>query len=204
MGRRLGKDFFCRDPVVVARELLGKLLVSEIPGVRVSGMVVETEAYLGPHDRASHGYGWKRRKGSWPLFEDCGLTYVYRVHGKPLLNVTTYPPKEPTAVLIRALEPVEGIEVMARLRGVEVKGKADLKKLCSGPAKLCQALGIGIEHNGLSLEDGPIYFEEFRDPGEVIADKRVGVDYAGAFKDLPLRFLIDSPFVSKRPSKASL
>ncbi len=195
----MGKEFFCRDPVLVAVDLLGKLLVSETTGARVSGMVVETEAYLGVNDRASHGYGWKRRKGSWPLFEDCGLTYVYPVHGKPLLNVTTAPPKEPTAVLIRALEPVEGVEIMAKLRRIEIRGERDLRKLCSGPARLAQALGIGLEHNGLDLSKGPIYFEEYRKPERVLTSRRVGVEYAGAFKDLPLRFLMDSPFVSRKP-----
>ena len=119
MGSKLGRDFFCRDPVVVAIELLGKLLVREIDGRRVSGMIVETEAYLGRNDRASHGFGGRRTPRMEPLYRDCGLLYVYPVHAYAMLNVTTAPPGEPTAVLVRALEPMEGLEIMRRNRRID-------------------------------------------------------------------------------------
>lgn len=193
---RLSRDFFCSDPVVVARELLGKLLVREINGKRLSGMVVETEAYLGRNDRASRGHKGKRTAKMWPLYEGCGLLYLYPVHGYTMLNVTTAPPGEPTAVLIRALEPVEGLRVMIKNRGVK-----DMKKLCSGPGKLTRALAITPDMNGLSVDEGLLYFEEYReiDEGDIVAAKRVGVDYAGRHADLPLRFYLKgSRYVSRK------
>ncbi|MCD6348652.1 MAG: DNA-3-methyladenine glycosylase [Candidatus Korarchaeota archaeon] len=195
MGRRLGRSFFCRDPVVVAKELLGKLLVRELEDRRLAGIVVETEAYLGVNDRASHGYGGRRTLRMWPLYSDCGLLYIYPVHGYSMLNITVAPPKEPTAVLIRALEPVEGVEIM-----MEFRNTRDVRKLCSGPGRLTKALKITQEMNGLSVADGPVYFEEYMEvtDEEVVATKRVGVDYAGRHADLPLRFYVrDSKFVSK-------
>ncbi len=193
---RLSRDFFCRDPVVVARDLLGKLLVREFKGDRISGVVVETEAYLGRNDRASHGFGGKRTPRMWPLYEGCGLFYIYPVHGYAMLNVTTAPPEEPTAVLIRALEPVEGVDIMRRNRGTD-----DARNLCSGPGKLTKALGITLEMNGLSVEDGPLYFEEYMrvDEREIVATKRVGVDYAGRHADLPLRFYLKGNRYVSRP-----
>ena len=196
MERILGRNFFCRDPVVVARDLLGKLLVRELEGRRISGVVVETEAYLGRNDRASHGYGGRRTPRMWPLYEGCGLLYIYPVHAYAMLNITTGPPGEPTAVLIRALEPVEGLDVMRMNRRVE-----DPRKLCSGPGRLTRALAITSELNGRSVEEGPVYFEIYRDVGEedIVAAPRVGVDYAGAHAWLPLRFYVrGSKYVSKK------
>ena len=194
MGR-LGRGFFCRDPVIVARELLGKLLVRELEGKRLSGIVVETEAYLGRNDRASHGFGGKRSPSMWPLYSGCGLLYIYPVHGYSMLNVTTGPPDEPTAVLIRALEPVEGVKLMMRNRGSD-----DIRRLCSGPGRLTKALAIGTELNGADVTEGPLYFEERREvrPEDIVATKRIGVDYAGRHADLPLRFYLrGSAFISK-------
>ena len=192
---RLSREFFCRDPVLVARDLLGKLLVRDYDGKRLSGIVVETEAYLGIYDKASRGYGGRMTKSMKPLYEDCGLLYVYPVHMYLMLNVTTAPPREPTAVLIRALEPLEGIDIMMRNRGMN-----DIRKLCSGPGRLTKALGITKEFNGLSAVDGPIHFEDYIkvEEGEIVATKRIGVDYAGRHADLPLRFYIKgNKFVSK-------
>lgn len=192
----LGRDFFCRDPVVVARELLGKLLVREINGKRLSGVIIETEAYLGRYDRASHGYGGRRTNRMWPLYEGCGLLYIYPVHAYAMLNVTTAPPGEPTAVLIRALEPVEGLEEMIKNRGVR-----EAKKLCSGPGRLTRALGITPDMNGLSVDNGPVHFEEYRevDGREIVAARRIGVEYAGSHADLPLRFYVKgSKFISRK------
>ncbi len=199
-GRRLSRDFFCKDPVTLAVDLLGKLLVHESREGKTSGIVVETEAYLGREDRASHGYGGRRTPRMDPLYGPCGRAYVYVVHGKPLLNVVAGPPGEPTAVLIRALEPREGIELMARRRGVKVEKPSDMKKLCSGPGRLTQAMGITKEHNGADLAEGPIYFEDVGyEVGEVVRRPRVGVDYAGEDALRPLRFYVaGSRFVSRR------
>ncbi len=192
---RLGREFFCRDPVLVARDLLGKLLVRDCNGDRLSGIIVETEAYLGVNDKASRGYGGRMTKSMRPLYEDCGLLYVYPVHRYLMLNVTTAPPREPTAVLIRALEPLEGVDIMMKNREV-----SDIRKLCSGPGRLTKALGITKEFNGLSAINGPVHFEDYAkiEESNIVATKRVGVDYAGRHADLPLRFYIrGNRFVSR-------
>ncbi len=191
----LNREFFCRDPVLVARDLLGKLLVRDYDGRRLSGIIVETEAYLGIYDKASRGYGGRMTNSMRPLYEDCGLLYVYPVHMYLMLNVTAAPPKEPTAVLIRALEPLEGIDTMTENR--EIK---NIKKLCSGPGRLTKALRITKEFNGLSAVNELIHFEDYTKvkESEIVATKRVGVDYAGRHADLPLRFYIKgSKFISK-------
>jgi len=197
---RLPREFFCKDPITLAIDLLGKLLVHESPEGRTSGIVVETEAYLGKTDRASHGYGGRRTPRMEPLYGPCGHAYVYVVHGKPLLNVVAGPPGEPTAVLIRALEPREGIELMAKRRGIVLNRPPDLKKLCSGPGKLTQAMGITVEHNGVDLVEGSLYFEDAGyEVKEVVRRPRIGVDYAGEDALKPLRFYIaGNRFVSKR------
>ena len=197
---RLPREFFCKDPVTLAIDLLGKLLVRESPEGMTSGIVVETEAYLGKTDRASHGYGGRRTPRMEPLFGPCGCAYVYVVHGKPLLNVVAGPPREPTAVLIRALEPREGIELMAKRRGILLSRPSDLRKLCSGPGRLTQAMGITVEHNGADLVEGPLYFEDVGyEVKEIVRRPRIGVDYAGEDALKPLRFYIaGNRFVSKR------
>jgi len=186
----------------VALDLLGKLMVHESPEGRTSGIVVETEAYLGRGNRASHGYGGRRTPRMEPLYGECGRAYVYVAHGHALFNVVVAPPGEPTAVLVRALEPREGIELMARRRGVR-----DPRLLCSGPGRLTKAMGITKEHNGVDLVEGPIYFEDVGyevDPSSVVRTPRVGVDYAGEDALLPLRFCVsDSPYLSRPASLRS-
>ncbi|RLG43243.1 MAG: DNA-3-methyladenine glycosylase [Thermoproteota archaeon] len=197
MGKKLPREFFCRDPVTLAKSLLGKLLVHETLEGRISGIVVETEAYLGREDKASRGYGGRRTPKMEPLYRDCGLLYIYPVHAYAMLNVTAAPPKEPNAVLIRAVEPVEGIELMKKNRGSEIK----LEKLCAGPGRLTKAFGITLDFNGISVEEGPIYFENYRevDLEDIVATKRIGVDYAGEHAELPLRFYIKGSKYLSRP-----
>jgi len=197
MGKKLPREFFCRDPVTLAKSLLGKLLVHETLEGRISGMVVETEAYLGREDKASRGYGGRRTPKMEPLYRDCGLLYIYPVHAYAMLNVTAAPPKEPNAVLIRAVEPVEGIDLMKKNRGSEIK----LEKLCAGPGRLTKAFGITLDFNGISVEEGPIYFESYREvsPEDIVATKRIGVDYAEEHADLPLRFYIKGSRYVSRP-----
>ena len=142
----LPRAFFARDTRVVARELLGQLVVSVSPDGRASGRIVETEAYLGPDDPASHAARLRNGRVA-AMWGEPGIAYVYRSYGvHAMLNVVAEPRGQVGAILIRALEPLEGIALMRARRGVE-----DPRLLCSGPGKLCQALGIGLDLHGADL-----------------------------------------------------
>ena len=157
-GSVLTPSFYARPPDTVARELLGKLLVRLYRGTRLSGIIVETEAYFGPEDpasRARHRGGSLARAMEW----EPGRALVYGVHRQWLLNVVAHPPGVPGAVLFRALEPREGLEVMARLRGfTEVPG--DLRLLTSGPGRLTRALGIDKSFHGAPMTGGELWVED--------------------------------------------
>lgn len=191
--RPLAARFYARPTPEVARRLLGHVLVSEIGGRRTAGRIVETEAYIGPDDPACHGYGARRTRRNATLFEAAGTAYVYFTYGMHwCLNAVTERPGFPAAVLIRALEPVEGLATMRRRRG----GVPD-QELCSGPAKLCQALGVTGREDGTPLTRGRLRVlrAEPRQRYAIIATVRIGITRA---TDWPLRFLIeDSPWVSR-------
>ena len=188
----MSRAFFARDALTVARELLGKTLLHGQTG----GIIVETEAYIGPDDRACHAYGGKRTKRTEPLFGEAGHAYVYLIYGLYCcLNVVTGLPDEPQCVLIRALRPTLGLEAMALRRG----GKPE-KELCRGPGKLCQALDIGRELNTKDLTAGDFIILGGPEPmeGRIERTKRIGIDYAGADKNNLWRFTVKgNPFVSK-------
>jgi DNA-3-methyladenine glycosylase len=199
---KLPRQFYTRPSVLaVARDLLGTLLVVPGPsGARVSGRIVETEAYRGPRDRASHAYGGRRTKRTETMYQIGGTAYVYFVYGMyHQFNVVTNVEEIPHAVLIRALEPVEEVPCIRERRGVP----AD-RDLANGPGKLCIALGIdrGFDHEDL-LGDR-IWIEE-RDaripPSAIASGPRIGIDYAEGWVEKPWRFWIrHSPFVSRRDS----
>src|SRR5215208_7011593 len=155
----LGRDFYTRaDTLRVARELLGKrLVVASGAGGRVSGRVVETEAYLGAGDRAAHSYGGRRTRRTETMFGRGGRAYVFFVYGMHhQFNVVTGPEGLPHAVLVRAVEPEEGTELMRERRPVSKE-----RELTSGPGKLCRALGIDLSFDGEDLtEGGRVWLEE--------------------------------------------
>jgi DNA-3-methyladenine glycosylase len=170
-GGRLDRSYFARATTEVARDLLGCLLVSDREGERTSGRVVEAEAYLGPDDPASHAF--TRRTGRvTAMWGPPGVAYVYRSYGiHAMLNVVTEPEGVSGAVLLRALEPVDGVAAMRRRRGVEAE-----RLLCSGPGRLCQALGISVEDHGLDLVTSTeVWFEGGDRPGGVAAGARIGI-----------------------------
>jgi len=198
---RLEREFYTRPNVLtVARDLLGRLLVvPDADGTRVSGIIVETEAYRGPADRASHAYGGRRTKRTETMYQRGGTAYVYFVYGMyHQFNVVTNLRDAPHAVLIRALEPLEGIERMRPRR----RGRSD-RDLTNGPGRLCMALGIDRRHDGADLLADRIWIEQGR--GQVRASAiasgpRVGIDYAGTWVEKPWRFWIrGNPYVSGRP-----
>lgn len=180
-----------QDVIHVSQQLLGKFLCTFIDGELTSGMIIETEAYRGPEDRASHAFGNRRTKRTEVMFQKGGVCYVYLCYGlHALFNVITNTHDIPHAVLIRAIKPVDGIECMLRRRK-QTKLNA---KLTSGPGRLAQALGISVKHNGLSLCGQQIWVEDRGvkvDPKSILASPRVGVDYAKEDAFFPWRFRID-------------
>lgn len=192
---RLARDFYEQPTVQVAQQLLGKYLVRVHPDGVTAGMILETEAYVGLEDKASHG-----SRGLTPrnavMFGPAGFAYVYLIYGMHhCLNAVTEQEKYPAAVLIRAVQPCEGLELMLTRRR-----KQDVRLLANGPGNLCQAFGIDRRLNGIDL-GGDVLFVEDRGvcPADSVVTTRVGVDYAGPWKDMPWRFYIAGhPGVSKR------
>lgn len=193
-------SFFTRpDPVQVAKDLLGKYLVTQFDGQRTVGKIVETEAYRAPDDRACHAFGNRRTARTEVMFAEGGCAYVYLCYGiHHLFNVVTGPEGMAHAVLVRAVEPVEGVELMLARRGMERLQP----KLTAGPGALTQALGIHTSHSGLSLLDpkGSFWLEDRGEqvPAEnIIASPRVGVAYAKECALWPWRFRVkDSAWTS--------
>lgn len=190
-----------KDVCVAAKALLGKLLVTNFNGVLTSGRIVETEAYNGVVDRASHAYGERRTSRTGIMYKAGGVAYVYLCYGiHHLFNVITNKEDVPHAVLIRAVEPVEGIEHMLQRTG---KRKAD-HTLTRGPGNVSKALGIFVQHTGLDLCGDEIFIADdgYRvKPSLILATKRIGVDYAGPDALLPYRYIVkDNPYVSGRKS----
>ena len=195
---KLPRSFYIRANVVtVARDLLGKLLVVPAEnGKRVSGIIVETEAYRGPLDRAAHSYDGRRTKRTEPMYGIGGTSYVFFVYGMYFqFNVVTNAAEIPHAVLIRAVEPVEGLELMRKRRN----GQPD-RNLTSGPGKLCIALGIDRRLDGADLLGERVWLESSRavPRAKIASGPRIGIDYAGEWVTKPWRFWIkDNPFVSR-------
>ena len=196
---KLTSKFYKReDTIQIARELLGKLLVvPDEVGNRVSAMIVETEAYLGVTDRAAHSYGGRRTARNEVMYGTGGSVYVFFVYGMYYqFNVVTGPADQPHAILIRAAEPVEGIETMRSRRG-EMKDR----NLTSGPGKLCIAMAINRQFNGEDLRGKRVWLEDHRtfSDDEIAVGKRIGIDYAGDDANLPLRFWVKgNEFVSRK------
>ena len=187
MPTLLPRSFYLDSPDVVARNLLGKLITRTLNGERLTGRIIEIEAYLGLSDPASHSFIGKTPRNA-VLFGPPGFSYVYFIYGMHYcLNFSCQPEGEPGGVLIRALQPVAGLDTMARLRGLASPVKPKL--LCSGPGRLCEALGITLAENGLDVTRAKsplrVLDDGFR-PTSITATPRIGISKA---KDLPLRFL---------------
>jgi DNA-3-methyladenine glycosylase len=189
----LGGQFFARDTVRVARDLLGTVIESRIGGERTSGRIVEVEAYVGAHDPADHGYRSRKTVRNRALFGPPGTAYVFRSYGVHwCLNAVTEREGVPTAVLLRALEPIEGLDVMAARRGMTRESL-----LCSGPGRLSQALGVTGEDDGAPLDRGElrIVAPAILTRPRVAVGPRIGISRA---VDWPLRFCVrDSPWLSR-------
>ncbi len=204
--KKLDNSFYDRSDVVrIARELLGKILVTEFEGQLSSGRIVETEAYNGVVDRASHAWSGRRTNRTEIIYREAGTAYVYLVYGiHHLFNVVTNKKDIPHAVLIRALEPLEGIPLMLRRTGKE---KPDFT-LTRGPGNLSRALGLLTLHTGASLHGEEIFIGDdgYRPrKTEIGISPRIGVDYAGPDAELPYRFFIKgNKYVSGRTERSEV
>lgn len=189
---RLPRSFYRQPAIPLARSLLGQTLVRVLEGQRLTGVIVETEAYLGVPDRAAHTFGGRRTARNESMWGDGGQAYVYFTYGMHhCLNVVAGTVGQPVAVLLRALEPIEGIGAMQRHRPAAKR----LTDLCSGPAKLAAALVVNRHLDGADLVEGEALFIERRRwrchrDADIIVTPRIGVDYAGDWRDRPLRFFL--------------
>lgn len=194
---KLPKDFYDRPTLDVAEGMIGKVLVRRLDDVRVAGVIVETEAYIGTTDLACHA-SKGRTKRTEVMFGEPGRTYVYLIYGfHHCLNAVTEARDFPAAVLIRAIEPLDGVDTMRRNRSRAVKDN----DIGSGPGKLCQAMGIDRSINDISLSGTTLWVEDRNlEPGRIVASPRIGVEYAGEYRDRPWRFFVeDNPHISRHP-----
>jgi len=196
-ARALPRRLYLQPTLRVARALLGKTLVHDGPEGRTAGRIVEVEAYRGPADRAAHSSGGRRTPRNEVMYGPPGYAYVYFIYGMYFcMNVVCQPAGAPEAVLLRALEPLEGVELMRRRREL---AEAPEWRLCRGPGALCRALGIGRAENGADLVRGPLRIVDAPPvpAARVARTARIGVAYAGADAARPWRFLLrGSPAVS--------
>lgn len=187
----LSKEFYQQDTIDLSLALLGKLLVHQIsPTERLVGRIIETEAYLGAEDPACHSFGFRKTPRTQSMFLPAGFSYVYFIYGMHFcFNVVSGDEQTPEAVLIRALQPIEGLEQMLRNRNTTNK-----KILCDGPGKLCQAMGIGSQHNALDLSHPPLQLFDDNytvSEKEILTSERIGLGQAaGDACEWPLRFNI--------------
>ena len=202
--QKLSRSFYGRDSVTVARELLGKVLVHKTGGQELRAIIVETEAYGGIPDKAAHSYGGKKTLRTKIMFGDPGFSYVYLIYGiYNCFNIVVAKEGDPQAVLIRALEPLEGLETMAINRYNKDYKKLNQKQiygLTNGPGKLCMAMNIDRSLNGEDLSQDTLYLEARKEEEQKIVEaKRIGIDYAQEAKDYLWRFYLrDNPFVSAK------
>jgi DNA-3-methyladenine glycosylase len=192
-GKRLPHTYYQSEDVVgLARDLLGKFLVTKIDNLLCSGMIVETEAYRGPDDRACHAFNNRRTPRTEVMFHQGGVAYIYVCYGMHhLMNVVTGPRDHAHAILIRALEPTDGLEIMAARRNMSTKDS----KLTKGPGALSVALGLTSSLSGISLVDSssPVWIEDRKitlPPDQICRSTRIGVESAGDAAHWPWRFFI--------------
>lgn len=192
-------EYFTADgtlsTVDLAKKLLGQLLISEHAEGLTAGWIVETEAYLGALDKSAHVYGGRRTPSLEAFYQTGGIWYIYTIHACSAINVVTQDEKTPEGILIRAIEPVYGIDLMSQRR--QRKGR----ELANGPGKLAQALGVNkVESYGQPVWQKPLWiaFKEEKRPKEIISTARIGLnDKAEEWKDKPLRFIVrGNPYIS--------
>ncbi len=194
MYEPVDQQFFEKPVLELARELIGHLIVHELPTGPVIVRIVETEAYHGAEDRAAHSFGNRRTKRTEVMFGEPGSVYTYQMHTHTLMNVVCGPVGTPHAILLRAGEPVEGLEYMREQRGE----KLAMKDWTNGPGKLAKALGVTMDYYGHHWSDRPLFISRATTAGEIECGPRVGIANAGEAVHYPYRFFEkDNAFVSK-------
>lgn len=201
---KLGHEFYSKDALSLSKELLGKVLVRKVDGHILKGKIVETEAYIGAIDKACHAFGGRRTEKLEPLYAKGGISYVYFIYGMYFcFNVIAGKKDEAEGVLIRAIEPLEGLEYMAKVRTKKSPDEltnAQLINISNGPSKLCMAMKIDKSQNWADLaESEELYIEEASPISmeNIVKAKRIGIDYAEEAKDFLWRFYIkDNIWVS--------
>lgn len=201
---RLSQDFYNQNTVEAAQKLLGKYLIRRLNGETLAGRIVEAEAYVGRCDKACHAYNYRRTERTSTLFAPPGTAYIYLVYGMHhCLNFVTEPEGEPAAVLLRAIQPAAGTDIMTRLRyGDRPITPYRRKHFLNGPGKVCQALALTRRENGLDLTGDTLFIcDRLEDAGlpadeppsreRLKAGPRVGVDYAEEARDFPWRFWLE-------------
>jgi DNA-3-methyladenine glycosylase len=186
---KVNADYYQNEDVLfLARDLIGKVLCTNIHHQLVKGLIVETEAYNGVDDRACHAFGGRKTKRNEAMFQNGGIAYVYLCYGlHHLFNVVTSVENDPKAVLIRGIVPIEGIEIVFERR----KNKQSALQIGIGPGKTSQCMGITTELNTASLTGIEIWIEDYQitvETNEIHVGPRVGVEYAGADALLPYRY----------------
>ncbi len=204
---KLSFDFYNRNDVLqIAKDLLGKIIVTKFDGLLTSGRIVETEAYIALTDKASHSFGGRRTQRNEHMYATAATAYVYICYGiHHLFNVVTNGKDIPDAVLIRAAEPIDGIDIMLQRTGKKILDNT----LTKGPGNMSRALGINKIHSGINLTGNEIFLAEDNWPdnaaiknGMVASSKRIGIDGAGADALLPYRFYVKgNKYVSGSPAK---
>ena len=190
----ISSTFFQQATLELAKSLLGCLLINETPEGVTSGYIVETEAYMGPEDRAAHSYGNRRTKRTEIMFGEAGFVYTYRMHTHTLVNVVSGPFEKPEAILIRAIQPYSGLDLMQKRRSMN-----NLQNLTDGPGKLTKALGITMNDYGHSFSEPPLYIAAGKIPDDISSGPRIGINNTGEAKDYPWRFWVTgNPYVSRQ------
>ncbi|WP_207423363.1 DNA-3-methyladenine glycosylase [Desertivirga brevis] len=196
---KISNEFYQRENVVlIAAELLGKHLYTNIDGQLTAGIIVETEAYKGPEDLGSHAYNHRRTSRNEMMYAAGGVAYMYICYGiHDMLNIVTGAENSSHAVLIRALEPSEGVDIMRHRRKIY----NDDTKLCKGPGALAKAMGLNKTHNGISLQGDEVWLEDkliHVDKENVVAAPRIGLNISEPYKSIPWRFYIGgNRFISR-------
>ncbi|GKV68307.1 putative 3-methyladenine DNA glycosylase [Sporosarcina sp. NCCP-2716] len=194
MYEPVDRQFFEKPVLELAKELIGHLIVHELPTGPVIVRIVETEAYHGAEDRAAHSFGNRRTKRTEVMFGEPGSIYTYQMHTHTLMNVVCGPPGTPHAILLRAGEPVDGLEYMRERRGE----KLAMKDWTSGPGKLSKALGVTMDYYGRRWFERPLFIARTATAGEIESGPRVGIANSGEAVHYPYRFFEkDNAFVSK-------
>ncbi len=189
--QKLPPEFYRREDVIsIARELLGKHVFSTVDGQLTGGLIVETEAYTGPEDRGSHAYLGRRTPKNDMMYSAGGVAYMYICYGiHDMLNVVTGTEGSSHAILVRAIEPTTGIDIMRERRNIFNNDR----RLCQGPGALARALGLAKLHNGVSLQSDLLWIEDSGirvEEEDIIASARIGLSFQGPYRDVPWRFFL--------------